>query len=180
MKIPSSTRPLPSARGVSLLELMVVLSILTLLLSMLWPSYNFFRRKAEDAVCMQNLRSLHASAHSYLQDHNFVWPQPLEGTENDSDEEADTKFWIEAIRPYGGTREVWLCPSERSGFEVDNADDFHSMSYVPTEFDDLPNTAFKWTNQPWFIERGGFHQGNQANLIMPDGSLRKDEGLSPF
>lgn len=168
------------ARGISLLELVLVISILAVLAAMAVPAYGFFRRKAEDATCMANLRSLHASFSSYIQDHGMVWPQNPYQLDTGSDPEQESKWWFEALEPYGGTREVWLCPSERRGFAIDTDKEHHEMSYVPTAFDEIPNRAYQWARQPWLIERGGFHNEGEANLIMPDGSMRKDKSPMPF
>jgi type II secretory pathway pseudopilin PulG len=168
------------AAGISILELILVISILAILTALALPAYGFFKRKAEDAGCMSNMRSLHASLSAYMQDHAFVWPQNPYQLEPGSDPDQEAKWWIDELQPYGGTREVWLCPSERRGFAIDTDDEHYDMTYVPTAFDEIPNRAYQWSRQPWLIERGGFHDDGEANLIMPDGSMRKDKSPVPF
>lgn len=161
--------------GFSILELLLALSIVVIVVSLAIPAYNFFKRKSEDAVCMSNLRGLHAGFSSYLHDHQFIWPknpflEKTGGSDADSDE---AKWWFEQLKEYGPTRESWLCPSERSHFVEDNDPDFFSSTYVPTSFDQLPNTAYRYASQPWVIERGGFHEKGMANAIFPDGHISK-------
>ena len=170
--------------GISILEILLVVSILAIIASLAIPAYGMFRRKAEDAVCMSNLRSLHAGFSSYLQDHAFVWPQNPYANKPDSETQGDetdpeAKWWYEQLKDYGPTRETWLCPSERAGFVEDNDPNHFDMSYVPTSFDETQNRAYFWANQPWLIERGGFHDQGLANLVMPDGSMRKDKSPVP-
>jgi prepilin-type N-terminal cleavage/methylation domain-containing protein len=164
-------------RGLSLLEIMVVVTILAILLSLCVPLISLYKRRSEDLACMGNLRSLHTSFGAYLLDHSMVWPQPNEGLINDaSDAEDDndqlTQFWITTLEPYGAHRQTWLCPSERSTFKTDFDEKRYDASYAPTPFDKTPNIAYEWGRQPWLIERGGFH-GGEANRVMPDGSIQK-------
>ena len=173
-------RHLRWSKGISLLELILVIAILAVLAAIAVPAYGFFRKKAEDAACMTNLRSLHASFSSYIQDHGMVWPQNPYALKPESDPDQEAKWWFETLESYGGTREVWLCPSERRGFAIDTDDEHYDMTYIPTAFDDTPNRAYQWARQPWLIERGGFHNEGEANLIMPDGSMRKDKSPMPL
>ncbi len=157
------------------MELLLVVSIIAVLASFIYPAYNFFKRKAEDATCMGNLRSLHAGFSSYLHDHGFVWPQNpyIEAAQDSSSESDEAKWWFEQLKPYGPTRETWLCPSERSHWADDNDPDHYNSTYVPSSFDETPNIAYRWQLQPWVIERGGFHEKGQANAIFPDGHIGK-------
>lgn len=162
--------------GLTLLELMLVIAVLAIVVASAIPAYSYFRRKVEDATCMANLRSLHAGFSTYLQDHQFVWPQsPFfqnQGSAVVSDGD-EAQWWFETLKDYGPTRETWLCPSERGHWaEVNDPDNFDS-SYVPSNFDDTPNIAYRWALQPWVIERGGFHDKGMANAIFPDGHINK-------
>ena len=161
-------------KGYTILELLLVVSILAIVSALAMPAYSFFKRKAEDAVCMSNLRGLHAGFSAYLHDHDFVWPQnPYLEKEGDSAENDEAKWWFEQLKAYGPTRESWLCASERSNFVADNDPDVFESSYVPTSFDETPNMAYRYALQPWVIERGGFHDKGQANAIFPDGHIDK-------
>lgn len=167
--------PYSKQTGLTLLELLLVIAALAILVSLVFPAYSMFKRKAEDAACMANLRSLHAGFSSYLQDHAFIWPQSpfiKEGTDETSDNE-EAKWYFEQLKEYGPTRETWLCPSERGKWAEVNDPDHFDSSYVPSNFDPTPNIAYRWSLQPWVIERGGFHDQGQANAIFPDGHINK-------
>jgi type II secretory pathway pseudopilin PulG len=162
-------------------ELLLVLVIMLVLVALSIPSYSYFRRRAEDAACMANLRSLHAGLSAALHETNFKWPQSPhtgEGTDGkEVDDSDEAKWWYEKLKPFGVEREVWICPSERRGFALDTDANHYESSYVVTSFDDLPNRAYNWPNQPWVIERGGFHTGAVANHIFFDGHLEKRPGF---
>ena len=155
---------------------MVVVCIVALLVTLAIPLYGFAKRKAYDARCMGNLRTLHSALSAYMSDHNQVWPQPP--STNAADENKEAKWWYDTLQTYGARRATWLCPEHKvdpaSGPEQENYD----FSYIPTTFSDEPGIAYKWM-QPWVIEFGGVHEGNLANQVMPDGSLRKMENPAP-
>ena len=169
-------RRLPAA-GLTLTELVLVITIIAALVSLVVPAYGYFKRRAQDARCMANLRSLHAALSAYMTDHAQIWPQdPRQGKEPDDSPQA--KWWFDTLKPYGPTRNTWLCPSHTtdSGSELDEQN--YDFSYIPTYFDEEPNVAYRYM-QPWVIEFGGYHDGNQANQVMPDGSLRKQDNPAP-
>ncbi len=176
--------PTSRAQGISILELLLVVSILAILAALIIPAYGFFRRKAEDGVRMSNLRSLHAGFSAYLHDHAFVWPQNpyLGGPSNDNQDSDEAKWWFEQLKDHGPTRETWLCPSERGHWADNNDPEFFNSTYVPSNFDETPNIAYRWPRQPWVIERGGFHEKGQANAVFPDGHIDKNiiPGMGDF
>lgn len=166
----------PALRGAfTVLEMLLVVSVLAVVLVLIFPVYGFVKRKAEDGVCMQNLRNLHAGFSAYLQDHDFVWPQnPYLKQQDAADiDNVEAKWFYEQLKDYGPTRETWLCPSERGQWAEVNDPDHFDSSYAPSNFDDTPNIAYRWALQPWLIERGGFHDKGMANAVFPDGHINK-------
>jgi prepilin-type N-terminal cleavage/methylation domain-containing protein len=165
-------------QGKTLLELLIVLVIIAILASLVMPLTSYFKRRAQDATCMANLRGLHAGFSGYLGDHAFVWPQSPEhrkDAQDDIDEDELCKWWIDQLKPYGLARKSWICQADPVRSSVDLNDEKHyDMSYIPTPFDEVPNRAYDWKSQPWLIEQGGFHDKGAANKVMPDGSIQKD------
>jgi competence protein ComGC len=165
-----------SPQGLTVMELFVVIVIIVVLASLTIPAMGFFKRRAQDAGCMSNLRSLHASFSAYMLDHERLWPQVPDSIANDDnvDDENDrlAEFWIRTLEPYGAHRDTWLCPSERATFAEDFDEKRFDASYIVTQFEDTPDVAYRW-QQPWLVERGGFHS-SEANMVMPDGSLKKE------
>lgn len=171
----------PNSKGWSLTELMVAIAIIALLVTLSFPAYSFIKGKLQFAACVQNLKSLHAGLSANLQDHAMVWPQYPQDIREDGGDEGEDKlsqWWFETLKPYGVTRQTWLCPADRDGREHDNENVEHLMvSYGVTLFDEMPNSAYRWL-QPWVVESGQNHGRTQGpNMIMPDGQVRQGQGF---
>jgi prepilin-type processing-associated H-X9-DG protein/prepilin-type N-terminal cleavage/methylation domain-containing protein len=59
----------------SLIELLVVISIMAVLMALLFPAVTSAREKARAAKCKANLKNLHAAVINYGNDNNFSLPQ---------------------------------------------------------------------------------------------------------
>jgi prepilin-type N-terminal cleavage/methylation domain-containing protein len=167
--ISSSNQP----KGTTLLELMFVMAILALLATLTITGLNYYTRRSQDVACMGNLRGLHAGFAAYLNENGQVWPQNPLSAKEDSNEDQELKFWVEALKPFGPHRQTWLCPADRQGTAKDTDEEEYDITYYPTPFDEEPGTAYKWMHQPWLVERGGSHGKNENNVVMPDGSIQK-------
>ena len=168
MKVPQVGRP--QCRGFTLLELLAVLSIVTIILTLMTPTMGQWIVKAQEVRCTSNLRSLHVALGSYLLDHGNVWPQgplPEAGA-------TWSKFWVETLQPYGISIRTWQCPSMRAVVKA-NEDDSKfgagSIHYTPTMFDATPGIARRWPTQPWMIERANAH-GQGPLILFTDGSVK--------
>jgi type II secretory pathway pseudopilin PulG len=161
-----------------LVELLVAVVIIALLITLSFPLYGVIRRKMEFAGCVANLRGLHAGFNTYMQDHGMVWPQPPPGAAEEESSEEDWTWWYNELKPYGINRKTWICPGDRDGKELNEAQpETLNSSYTPTQFDEVPNSPFRW-NTPWLIERGPNHGYKQGpNMVMPDGQVIQGIGL---
>jgi prepilin-type N-terminal cleavage/methylation domain-containing protein len=92
-------------RGVTLVEVLVVIGILTVLLSVLIPVVSSARKSQRNVVCLNTLRNLGSALHAYAVDHQGRMPDP--GLADQS--------WEKLISPYygGGTLR---CPSDSELF----------------------------------------------------------------
>jgi prepilin-type N-terminal cleavage/methylation domain-containing protein len=183
MKFPIdySRRAARGRAGFSLLEVLIVVVIIGILAGLLFPLTGALRKRAEKAKCISQMRSLHGSFEGYLGDYGH-WPQvpgSLDGFEDYS------VFWISVLTPYGGTKDIWLCPTHKRDliaerFAFENAPEEGAgegegppkvaISYIPTQFDKKPFRPYEW-NQPWLAESADNHGGGGL-LIMPDGAIR--------
>ena len=179
---PSSVRAFAVSRsstagGYTLLELIVVVAMIITLLGVVIPLSSTYMERAKKAKCLSHMRTLHSGLMSYYQEVGH-WPQMEEDRWNHSEDEF-FDFWVSITEDHGLNRDTWICPSDRAlerKLKEDKGEDDFIGSYIPTRFDEHPATPFRW-NQPWVIERGGFH-GKGPHVLMPDGSIH--ESLNPF
>jgi prepilin-type N-terminal cleavage/methylation domain-containing protein len=157
-------------RGFTLLELMTVIVVIGILAVMLVGATEKVRSRIEKFRCSGNLRTLHVAVNAYVQQ-NGQWPQINTAlAKNQSFAYADA--WIKALEPFGAARGAWLCPTlRRTWGEPDfKTPETSRTDYMPTPFDSKQFTPFKWSRQPWFIEKGDLH-GNGNLMIFPDGHI---------
>lgn len=164
-----------SLRAVSLIEVLVVISILVLMLAMLIPSLAHAREKARRVQCMNNLRQWGFATHMYREDHNDFLP--TEGTYLHPDKPYT---WFNVLPPYLGAPayrdvegvgksikdfpelHIWICPSKNRSrlFKSGSGkNQFHygmnqvldGMSSLGPDFDDqgeLPILASRFLSKP--------------------------------
>ncbi len=150
--------------------MLAVLAIIGLIAAVVVPNYGRWMATASQARCMANLRSLYVGVGAYLNDNQNIWPQgpsPEDGS-------IWSKFWIQTLEPFGITQKTWQCPAITAMLRDPSGNRFFtetSIHYVPTMFDALPGTAYKWPTQPWFVERANAH-GNGALIAFTDGSIK--------
>lgn len=130
------------------------------------PIFSGWLARGDKAVCISNLRALHAAAGLYIEEHGH-WPQ-IDILDQTEDQYASE--WTQALKPYHIELKNWVCPTfQKSSGDPDLIEN-PRIDYFPTPFDSGTMTPYRWPTQPWFIERGDFH-GNGAMLIYTDGSI---------
>ncbi len=131
----------------TLVELLVVISIVALLLAMLTPAMRSARAAAQRAVCAANQRQISVATIDYGVDNfrmfphqradNALYPngQPKWIAVNPTTDPVNKPNWIAAVLPHisaqnaGG--KIWQCPSI----------ELSSLTYVPTEHDSIGYVA---------------------------------------
>jgi len=164
-------------RGFSLVETLMVLVIVALLATISFPLYGTLRVKAGLAGCLSNMRIIGLGLSGYMQDNNMVWPQMPKGGFGGNDE-ALSKWWRDTLQPYGVAEKHWICPSDYQRVDEQTKKQPFNSSYGVCQFDDLPNTPFRW-KQPWVMEHSGFHGLTRGpNQLMPDGTIQEGINLN--
>ena len=130
-------RPLEEGRnhqtGFTLIELLVVISIVTLLAAVLLPALSLAKRKAQEVVCLNNLKQLQICAKLYSHDNDFFLPPNRNvyyiNTMEPSDGFDPNLTWCAGLAPFDTTTEniergklfiynkstdIYRCPSDKS------------------------------------------------------------------
>jgi len=169
------------SRAFGLLEIIAVLAVIVVLATLTLPQYRTFVAKAQESVCVANMRSLHVALNGYLNDHGDIWPQePVE-----EDRKMWSQFWLDKLAPYGATQRTWQCPTLIAFLkEYRQGSDAPDLHYVPSRFAPTPGIARRWTTQPWLIEVADAH-GKGPLICFPDGRVKStaevfaENGLRP-
>ncbi|HDZ21479.1 hypothetical protein LCGC14_0124690 [marine sediment metagenome] len=144
----------PGARGFTLVELLLVISIIALLATLLLPAISRAREYARSTVCLTNVRRLGIAGQMYLAEHRVFPPVRLKYNKNGSDfvnEYGRTKprwQWfldqgagpVIDPEPYGGatfgdgdsrtmTNDYYICPSLRDKYERDIRNGAYGYNY---------------------------------------------------
>ncbi len=114
--------------GFTLLELLIVISIISILAGLMFPLVMAARERARRTVCMNNLRQIAVAIAMYANDWDGrTPPQPygpgsgqwavgspctLDGTPEMKDMFGIDYFVADVLMPYVGDRRVFTCPSE--------------------------------------------------------------------
>jgi prepilin-type N-terminal cleavage/methylation domain-containing protein/prepilin-type processing-associated H-X9-DG protein len=132
-------------RGFTLIELIVVISIISLLAAILFPVFDTVRARARQTVCLSNLHQLGVAVTLYAQDNDDFFPYGGDAGDRNTDawQTADGgKYWPEAhllpalpdiLQPYTSSRELWHCPAD-TGFDYEDAASIVSLKASPTSY----------------------------------------------
>src|SRR6266850_6580145 len=96
------------AAAFTLLELLIVLVIIGILATLLFPVYAHLRQRAQKVQCMANLRSLYVGTEAYIQ-RNGSWPQIFLNNYGDPADYANA--WVATLESFGIARKTWICPT---------------------------------------------------------------------
>lgn len=116
-------------RAFTLVELLAVLAILGLLAGMLTPVIQQARSKAENVVCVSNLRQIGTAVWLYVPENGNRFP----GINNPWGEPIFTngQTMIEALGTYGVTEKVLACPADLRSPQGTYRRHTNSYEYVP-------------------------------------------------
>ncbi|HBG27983.1 MAG: hypothetical protein A2Y10_17300 [Planctomycetes bacterium GWF2_41_51] len=94
----------------TLVELLVVISIIAVLLAVLMPALNKAKKQARTVMCASNLKQWGLMYAMYCQDNNGNF---FSGTIKDSLASVETdngRYWRAIMKPMSRTEKMWLCP----------------------------------------------------------------------
>ncbi len=106
MRFPRSCRPAsrPGA-AFTIVEVLVVVSIITLLIAMIQPSLGHSRMVTRRAICASNLRQMNIANANYIDSNVGIFPPHRDPAINTG------KDWFNLLEKYGNTAELSRCPA---------------------------------------------------------------------
>ena len=94
--------------GFTLIEILVVLTIIVLLAALLFPAFSRSREAARRASCQSNLKQVGLSLLQYSQDYDGTTPPIYTGT---AAADKNPNNWRVLMFPYVKSEQVFRCPS---------------------------------------------------------------------
>jgi prepilin-type processing-associated H-X9-DG protein/prepilin-type N-terminal cleavage/methylation domain-containing protein len=129
----------------TLVELLVVITVIGILSALLFPVFARAREKARQTTCTSNLRQLYMACMMYADDYDGYFPQ---GHKFDPNRNPPFYwFWFMDIQPYLRMKDVLPCPSDPDPLEFQGYKFNYALNYqVPENFD--PNNIVEALNPP--------------------------------
>jgi len=123
--------------GFTLIELLVVMAIISILASMMFPTFAKARNKAEAIVCTSNMSQLGKAFMMYAMDYDHIMPAHPRNTFDNSfqrlgycvDDWTTNSCWANGLYPYVKDYNVFLCPTS-IGEAPGNSGGVPPISYI--------------------------------------------------
>lgn len=104
--------PRSPARGFTLVELLVVVSIIAVLIALLLPAVQSARASARNTQCMNNMRQLGLGIGMYAEAHRGNMPLSSHDLAHDNEKDA----WIYTVAPFlESVDAIRICPADPNG-----------------------------------------------------------------
>lgn len=148
-----------SDKAFTLLELLLVISLIALLSGLVFPAIGTLQRQAESTACASNLRQIGLAVMHKVQDNGNIYPF-VEGDPADPvyAPEDGAESLCDALKPYGITDKALRCPADVKG-----------KNY----FKD------KGSSYEWFSFIDG-ERAVSAKIVLPEGTLVLPLGRFPI
>ena len=109
----SRSCPLKKQTAFTLVELLVVISIIAMLLAVLIPALRKARQQAQKVVCLSNMRQMGLVLITYLNDSDYHLP-PSSCHVSDPNQ-----YWLYILNKYSQSPLLYRCPSDMSKLFLD-------------------------------------------------------------
>jgi prepilin-type processing-associated H-X9-DG protein/prepilin-type N-terminal cleavage/methylation domain-containing protein len=156
-------------KAFSLIELLVVLSVITVLAAMLTPVVSSTVAQARTSKCLQQLRQIGVAVNLYANDNAGEFPA--------SRHQGVLKSWVQVLQPYAGGKILYRCP-EDPNLKRDRSyalNDLLTAGAAPganfTRRQNIPEasqTIYLAETQANYVTSDHFHFGGEEGAASPE------------
>ncbi len=172
-RAPSSASP---ARGLTLVEILVVVAILGILVGIGVPSFRLVKANARSSVCAGKLRELGIALNGYFADHGMTFPALVPARESRED---DAPALDTELRDYVSDEFAFQCPADHQGFFEKTGSSYFWNSLVNGQkTSNLRLLGMKGhpSGIPLVSDKENFHEdvGDGVNVLYADGHVLRE------
>lgn len=186
-----NTRYAQRRSGFTLIELLVVIAIISILASMMFPTFSRARESARRIVCISNMKQIGLGIMQYTQDYDERYPIGYPFWHDDDPETPgiqpppQDKLLVYVANPYIKSTQIWDCPSWK-GIYTTNSTFIGNYSFITNDNnligvpDTLPPSSLAGTNNPtdYPLLFCGGHKTQMASPDGPYGTTQAHSGIT--
>ncbi|MEX0653446.1 MAG: prepilin-type N-terminal cleavage/methylation domain-containing protein [Phycisphaeraceae bacterium] len=163
--------------GFTLIELIVVISIIAIIIALLMPALSQARETARNALCLTNTRSLTLGAIMFANDYDGYAPGAGyasglgvgQKVTSDGEEHSDTSIMLR--EGYLSSHETWICPTSFSRVETDGYGGWaylyrFNWSFVGTQLGSQSPTSAGAQNPKLGFHSNGSDHRRATNMLQ--------------
>jgi prepilin-type N-terminal cleavage/methylation domain-containing protein/prepilin-type processing-associated H-X9-DG protein len=163
-------------QGLTMVEILVVLAIVTVLVSLGVPSYRLMKANARSAVCSSNLRDIGIGLNNYFVEHGMTFPEMVAARES-REEEAPALDTV--LLEFVGDEFSFQCPADHEGiFEKTGSSYFWNslLNGQKTSNMKLLGMTGQASGIPIVSDKENFHEdvGDGVNVLYADGHVLRE------
>jgi len=157
-------------RAFTLIELMVVISIIAILAALLFPVFARAKEAAKKTACISNLKQMGDAIIMYESDYDDIFPHAVDPSDKWAPEIWDPfpafrdqipymPLMSEALQPYIRSKEIFRCPADAGTHVLDN--------HFPQKFESIPSMYQLYGSSYFFRTEIAFKAYTQSNFQLP-------------
>ena len=164
-------------RGMTLMEILIVISLIILLLSISSSSYSRLKNQARAVQCTSKLREIGVGINLYLADNGLYFPTLAAGRDSKDDQEAPV---LETeLLDYVSNEHIFECPADHEGlFEKTGSSYFWNTLVNGQRMGNMNLLGIikQEAGIPLVSDKENFHKhiGNEVNILYADGHILKE------
>jgi prepilin-type processing-associated H-X9-DG protein len=163
------------AYGLTIVEILVVVTILGILIGIGVPSFRLMKANARSTLCAGKLRDLGIGLNGYLGDHGMKFPTLVPARESKED---DVPVLDRELLEYVGDEFAFQCPADHEHFEKTGSSYFWNSLVNGQNTSKLQLLGLKGhaAGIPIVSDKENFHEdvGDSVNVLYADGHVLRE------